>query len=209
VKVLLLHAWPLDERMWEPQLPVLRELGFDAVAPRLYGRGSSIDGWAAQLLGEIEGPFVAVGASMGGYTALALARRAPERVVGIVLAGSRADADSDERRRSRDEQIAALRANGVPAGSDTSVPVEELAVAQEAIRDRPDATGVIGAFGGPMLVCVGDADDIVSVDEARAIAGAALRGSLEVFPGAGHLPSVEQPDRFADVLRAFVAQWQP
>ena len=208
MKVLLLHAWPLDERMWEPQQPVLRELGFDAVAPRLYGRGASIDAWAAQLLGEVEGPFVAVGASMGGYTALALARRAPERVVGIVLAGSRADADSDERRRSRDEQIAALRANGVPAGSDTNVPAEELAVAQEAIRDRPDASGVVGAFGGPLLVCVGDADDIVSVDEARAIAGAALRGSLEVFPGAGHLLSVEQPERFADVLREFVAQWQ-
>ena len=103
VKVLLLHAWPPDERMWEPQLGPLREAGFEPVAPRLYGRGASIDGWAAQLLGEIEGPFVAVGASMGGYCALALARRAPERVVGLVLVGSRAGADTEERRRFRDE----------------------------------------------------------------------------------------------------------
>ena len=209
MNVVLLHAWPLDERMWDPLLPALRAAGLEPVALRLYGRGGSIDGWAVQILGEVEGPFVVVGASMGGYTALALARRAPERVLGIVLAGSRADADSGERRASRDEQIARLRSEGVPGDLDTDVPAEELAVAQEAIRDRPDAFGVVGAFGGPLLVCVGDADEIVSVEEARAIADAALRGSLEVFPGAGHLLTVEQPERFQEVLTEFLAQWRP
>ena len=194
--------------MWEPQLPALREAGFEPIAPRLYGRGASIDGWAAQLLAEMDGSFVAVGASMGGYTALALARRAPERVVGIVLAGSRADADSPERRASRDEQIAALRSQGVPRELDTAVPADELAVAQEAIRDRSDAFGVVGAFGGPLLVCVGDRDEIVSVDEARVIADAALLGSLEVFPGAGHLLSLDAPDRFRSVLLEFLGQWR-
>jgi pimeloyl-ACP methyl ester carboxylesterase len=208
VKIVLLHAWPLDERMWDDHLGWLRESGYDAVAPRLYGRGGSIDGWAMQLLREVDDPFVAVGASMGGYAALALARRAPERVVGMVLAGSRADADSPERRAFRDEQIARLRVEGVPPELGTDVPAEELAVAQEAIRDRPDTTGVLRAFGGPLLVCVGDADEIVSVEEARAWADAALRGSLAVFEGAGHLLSVEQHDRFESVLREFLAQWQ-
>jgi pimeloyl-ACP methyl ester carboxylesterase len=209
VNVVFLHAWPLDERMWDPLLPAIREAGLEPVAPRLYGRGGSIDGWAAQILAEVEGPFVAVGASMGGYTALALARRAPERVLGIVLAVSRADADTVERRASRDEQIAQLRSEGVPGDLDTDVPAEELAVAQEAIRDRPDALGVVGAFGGPLLVCVGDADEIVSLEEARAVADAALRGSLEVFSGAGHLLTVEQPERFQAVLAEFLAQWRP
>ncbi|GIU94017.1 MAG: 3-oxoadipate enol-lactonase [Gaiellaceae bacterium] len=207
MKVLLLHAWPLDERMWEPQLPGLREAGFEPLAPRLYGRGPSIEGWAAQLLAEVEGPFVAVGASMGGYTALALARRAPERVVGMALVGSRADADSSARRRLREQRIAALRAGEAPPEAAPGVSLEELAVAQEAIRDRPDASGVLRAFGGPLLVCVGDRDELVSVDEAREIAAAALRGALEVFPGAGHLPSVEQPERFTAVLLTFLEQW--
>jgi pimeloyl-ACP methyl ester carboxylesterase len=208
VKVVLLHAWPLDERMWEPHLAWLRDDGFDPVAPRLYGRGPSIDTWASQILREVVGPFVAVGASMGGYTALALARRAPERVVGIVLAGSRGDADSAERRASRDELVVRIRAEGVPPDARTDASAEELAVAQEAIRDRPDASGVVGAFGGPLLVCVGDEDEIVSVDEARGLADAALRGSVEVFADAGHLVSVDQPDRFAAVLREFLAQWR-
>lgn len=208
MKVVLLHAWPLDERMWEPQLPALREAGFDAIAPRLYGRGASIDGWAAQLLREIDGTFVAVGASMGGYTALALARRAPERIVGMALVGSHADADSPARRRLRERQIAALRAGEVPGEPSADVPVEELAIAQEAIRDRPDASDVVASFGGPILVCVGDRDELVSVEEARALVDSALLGALEVFPGAGHLLSVEQPERFQAVLLSFLEQWR-
>jgi len=206
--VLLLHAWPLDERMWQRQLEALAAAGYEAVAPRLYGRGPSVEGWAAQLLEEVPGPLVPVGASMGGYTALALARRAPERVLGIVLAGSRAAADTDERRRARDELIATLRTAGVPPELETDVPAEELAVALEALRDRPDASGTVAAFGGPLLVCAGDADEVVPLEEARALAASALLGSLEVFPGAGHLLTVEQPERFIAVLLDFLAQWR-
>jgi pimeloyl-ACP methyl ester carboxylesterase len=208
VKVLLLHAWPPDERMWEPQLAAVREAGLEPVAPRLYGRGPSIDGWAAQLLGEVEGPFVAVGASMGGYCALALARRAPERVVGLVLVGSRPGADSEERRRYRDELAAELRRNGAPAEFPADISAEEYAVAQEAMGDRPDLTSVASSFGGPLLVCVGDADEIVSVEEARSVADGALLGTLEVFEGAGHLLSLEQPERFNTVLREFLGRWR-
>jgi pimeloyl-ACP methyl ester carboxylesterase len=207
VKVLLLHAWPPDERMWEKQLAPIRGAGFEPVTPRLYGRGASIDGWAAELLREVEGPFVAVGASMGGYCALALARRAPERVVGLVLAGSRAGADSDERRRGRDETAAQLRAEGVPDDFETNASAEELAVAQEAMRDRPDLSGVVASFGGPVLVCVGDADEIVSVEEASALAESAIDGALVVFEETGHLLNLEQPDRFNDVLSGFLARW--
>jgi pimeloyl-ACP methyl ester carboxylesterase len=207
VNILLLHAWPLDESMWAPQLEPIREAGHEVVTPRLYGRGGSIDAWATQLLGELEGPFVAVGASMGGYCALALARRASERVPGLVLVGSKATADSAERKALRDELVGRLRAEGVPPEYETMVPAEELAVAQEAMRDRPDLSSVAASFGGPLLVCVGDQDEIVSVDEARDLAAGALLGSVEVFPQAGHLLSVEQPDLFTTFLLEFLQRW--
>ena len=76
------------------------------------------------------------------------------------------------------------------------------------MRDRLDLSGIVASFGGPLLVCVGDADDVVSVDEARATADSALQGSLEVFPRAGHLLSLEQPERFDEVLLDFLAQWK-
>ena len=206
--VVFLHAWPEDERMWYPQLPIVRDLGFKEFSPNLYGRGSSIDGWAAQLLGEIHESFVVVGASMGGYCALALARRSPERVVGMVLAGARVAADDILRRRFREEQISRLRTEGLPPElEDSTVPAEHLAAAQEAMRDRMDLTGIAASFGGPLLVCVGDEDEIMSVEEGSEIADSALVGRLEVFEGAGHFLTLDQPDRFNEVLKDYLAQW--
>jgi pimeloyl-ACP methyl ester carboxylesterase len=194
--------------MWVRQIQPLRDAGFEPIVPRLYGRGPSIDGWAAQMLRDYDGQFVAVGASMGGYCALALARRSPERIVGMVLVASRATADSFDRRRERDDQIAVLRARGVPDDMDTDDTAEDLAVAQEGMRDRMDLTGVASSFGGPLLVCVGDQDELVSVDESRELASSALRGSLEIFSGAGHFLSVDDTDRFNSVLLDFLSQWQ-
>jgi pimeloyl-ACP methyl ester carboxylesterase len=207
VKIMLLHGWPVSERVWVSQVSALRDAGYDPIAPLLYGRGSSIDDWAAQLLRDIDGPLVAVGSSMGGYCALALARRAPERIVGMALVGSRADADSFERRRSRQEQIADLQAGRLPELADPDTPVEHLVETQEAMRDRLDLTGVVASFGGPVLVCVGTEDELVSVDEARELADRALDGRLEVFEGAGHFVAVDQPERFNAVLLEFVGQW--
>ena len=208
MKVLLLHGWPVSERVWVSQVTALRGAGFDPIAPHLYGRGPSIDDWAAQLLREMDGPLVPVGASMGGYCALALARRAPERVVGMVLVGSRADADSFERRRFRQEQIVELRAGDMPHLAEPDANLEHLAVAQEAIRDRLDLSGVAASFGGPLLVCVGDRDELVSVDEARELAESGLDGRLVVFPGAGHFVAVDQPQEFNAVLLEFMSRWK-
>jgi pimeloyl-ACP methyl ester carboxylesterase len=208
MKVLLLHGWPLSERMWTSQVESLRRAGFDPVAPHLYGRGGSIDDWAAQLLREVYGPIVPVGASMGGYVALALARRAPERILGLALVSSRADADSWDRRRVREETIADLRDGKAPEGTEPDVLLEHLAKAQEAMRDRLDLTGVVASFGGPLLVCVGDRDELVTVDESRQLAETALEGRLEVIEGAGHFPSVDQPLRFNEILVDFVSAWR-
>jgi pimeloyl-ACP methyl ester carboxylesterase len=208
VKVILLHGWPVSERVWVRQVSVLRDAGFDPQAPLLYGRGASIDDWAAQLLRDIDGPLVPVGASMGGYCALALARRAPERILGMALVASRADADSFERRRQRQELIYDLRRGNMPDRADDDADLEALAVAQEAMRDRLDLTGVLASFGGPVLVCVGDQDDLVSVSEAEQIAATALDGRLEVFPGAGHFVALDQPERFNEVLLDFLGQWK-
>ena len=202
--VVLLHAFPLDERMWEPQLQTL--VGYDAVAPHLYGRGPSVHEWAKAILGEVEGALTLVGASMGGYVALAMARRAPERVRGVLVAGSRAGPDSAERRAYRDELIAELRERGVPDELETTATADDLAAATEALRDRPDASGTIRSLQVPFVLAVGDGDELLPVEEARAIVELARDGRLEVFPNVGHLPSVEEPELFNAVLLAFLAR---
>ena len=206
--ILLLHGWPVSERAWVVQVSALRDAGHDVWAPHLYGRGASIDDWAAQILREVDGPVVPVGASMGGYCALALARRAPERVVGMALVASRADADSFERRRARLELIRRLQAGQAPERADADADLVHLAIAQEAMRDRLDLTGVVASFGGPLLVCVGDEDELVSVEDSERLAATALDGRLEVFPGAGHFVALDEPGRFNTVLLDFVDQWR-
>jgi pimeloyl-ACP methyl ester carboxylesterase len=217
MNVVLLHGFPLDERMWEGQREALA--GFDVHAPRLYGLGSTVEDWAGAVLAQVEGEAAAVGLSMGGYVALAMARLAPERVRGLVLVGSRAGADSPERRGQRDGIAAMLREQGVEAWyrqSGNPAPerwvlgqsAEDLARAMEVLRDRPDATDVVRAYAGPLLVVVGTEDDLLPVGEARAIAESAPDGRLEVIEGAGHFVNLDAPDRFNAVLTEFLSRWR-
>ena len=196
MKAVLLHPWPKDERVWERQLEVLP----DAVTPRLYGRGPSIHDWAAQILREVEGELVVVGASMGGYVALEMARHAPNRIRGLALVGSRADADTEERRAFRDELIEQLRGGWRHQDAVPTVDNDELIDAQRAIQLRRAADDVVQSFPGPLLVIVGDRDEVVSVDYARSVADLAPRGRLAVVAGAGHLVAVDRPDEVNRLL---------
>ena len=226
MKVVLLHAFPLDERMWRPQEPAL--VAHDVLAPNLYELdGNTTDGWAGQLLGRFDEPFVPVGASMGGYVALAMARAAPDRVRGIVLAGSRLSADSPERRAGRAETIELIEEEG-PSGlwenqrdklfsedapseavelaqeAALARPVPDLVRAIEAIRDRPDSSALLGTV--PMLLALGAGDQFFPVEEAREVASGAGDTRLVVFDRSRHLPNLEQPAEFNLMLTAFLQE---
>ncbi len=226
MKLLLLHAFPLDERMWEPQLEALRD--YDVVTPRLYERGRTIDDYAASVLAETEGELVLFGASLGGYTALAMAHREPARVRGLVLVGARADADSPERHAGRAETKALIESGGAEAlwesmrpkllledASDDVVErvreqavdrsTEELVEALEVIRDRADRSDTLAGFAGPALVAVGEGDSFFPPEEAQQLAHAAPHGRFRAFAGARHLPNLEQPDEFNAALTGFLA----
>ena len=206
--ILLLHAFPLDERMWEPQRESLA--GHDLHTPRLYGRGRTMAAWAESVAGEVEGELLVVGASMGGYCGLALARMTPERVRGMLLVGAWPDADSAERRAGRAGTIDLIRGEG-PDGLWASMEPklfhdrskadpdlcfrdpEALVEAVEAIRDREDSTDMASALGDRVQFVVGEFDPFVSAGE---LAGFDVRE----LPDAGHLVNVERPDVFNSVL---------
>jgi pimeloyl-ACP methyl ester carboxylesterase len=210
MKVVLLHAFPLGPEMWTPQRDALE--GHDVHAPNLYDLGgSSIDAWAERTLEDVDGDFAAVGASMGGYVALALARLAPARARGLFLAGSRAGADDDDRRAARNKAIQTLQEDGIeawapsaPAPPPPERTVEELVRATEALRDRRDSTDVVAGFEGPLWIVVGENDPFLPVDEARGIAASAPNGRLEVLEGAVHITNVEHRTRFNELLDEFL-----
>jgi pimeloyl-ACP methyl ester carboxylesterase len=210
VTITFLHAFPLDDRMWKPQLDAIGS--DDVYVPNFYELGgNSIDGWAEHVLERTEGDLLAVGASMGGYVALAMARISPERVRGLLLAGSRATADPPDRRALRDEMIRVVREDGIegwnrefsPPGPEDRT-TDELVRGIEALRDRRNASEVVESFEGPLVLVVGDQDDVLPVGEARQIVDSAPDGTLEIVEGAGHLVSVDVPERFNQILLELV-----
>jgi pimeloyl-ACP methyl ester carboxylesterase len=224
VTVLLLHAFPVGPEMWEPQLEALS--GYETKAPSLYGRGESIDGWAEQLLSEIEGDLVVVGASMGGYCGLAIVRRAPERVKGLVLAGSHASADAPESRNWREQAVGLIMQEGPEAiweemrpaalspDADPALvekaraivarqPADGLVQAMVAIGARPDSHDLVRSLACPLLAVVGELDEGVAA-ESRQLVAEAPEAELVVIPGAAHLVSFERPEAFDPVLLRFL-----
>jgi pimeloyl-ACP methyl ester carboxylesterase len=119
--IVFLHAFPLDARMWTPQLEAL-PAGWHGVAPDLRGFGSSprtanparhVSDHAADVIGLVEaignGPAVLVGLSMGGYVAFEIMCRAPERVVKLALLDTTARPDLPEQTEQRKLQIEMAR----------------------------------------------------------------------------------------------------
>ena len=174
-----------------------------------------MDEWADSIAGETEGDFAVVGASMGGYCALALARRAPERVRGLLLVGARPDADTEERRAGRGETIQLIRNEGVD-GLWRMVHAEALPRSERGEQ----ATGLSGRrraghrtrgesatgrtrptwrarFRGPVQFVVGEFDPYVSAAELEEF-------EVRELQGVGHLVNLERPDEFNEILREFV-----
>jgi pimeloyl-ACP methyl ester carboxylesterase len=208
----MLHAFPLDERMWEAQHEALAE--HEVTTPRLYGRGKTMEAWAESVAAEVDGEVAVVGASMGGYCALALAAQEPERVRGLLLVGARPDADSPERRAGRADTIRLIREEGPdalwesmapklfsdPDHADRTLLSREpggLVEAVEAIRDRRDNSDVARSLGKAVQFVVGETDPFVSAAELEGF-------DVRELAGAGHLVNIERPDEFNAILAEFL-----
>ena len=123
--VLLIHGYPLNSRLWQPQLDSLTDVG-RLIAPDLRGHGDSesvpgpysmdqlADDCAALLDAlEISEPVVVNGLSMGGYIAMAFARRYPARLAGLVLTATRSGTDTAAGKAGRDQAAQQAREQGV------------------------------------------------------------------------------------------------
>ena len=111
--LLFIHGFPLNRRMWEPQVSELAQVG-RVLAPDLRGHGDSpplpgpyeMDLLAADLNAFLDAlsigePVVLCGLSMGGYVALEVMRQAPERIERFALLDTTARPDTDEQKRRR------------------------------------------------------------------------------------------------------------
>ena len=229
--LLLLHAFPLDARMWEGQIPILEQAGHEVLAPNLPGAvpDAELGSWAARVLELLPGEFVPVGISMGGYLAFELYRQAPKRIPALVLADTRANADSEEGRAARNETVRQLREEGFDAFWDGLVPKlfsssvpddvvarargiaaeqprENLVATVEALRDRADSTSTLADIGVPALVTVGAEDALTPPEASKEIVAGLVHGRYAEIPAAGHLMPLERPAEFNEELLVFLQE---
>lgn len=121
--LLLIHAFPVDARMWDPQRSAL-DGALPVVAPHLPGFGGtepagevmSMGAAAERCLSALDEAgadrAVVCGLSLGGYVAFEMWRRARHRVAGLVLANTRSGADTEEGAANRRALAQRLRAEG-------------------------------------------------------------------------------------------------
>jgi pimeloyl-ACP methyl ester carboxylesterase len=234
--LVLLHAFPLDRRMWSEEMARLSRRR-RVIAVDLRGAGDSplwgapsVDDLAddvVRLLDGLGAPMATMlGLSAGGYVALGVAARHRARVSALVLADTRAAADSDVARAARDSAIASIRRDG-PGPFLSGVPArllsphadeglrlrvrdlccdraETLMSFTRALRDRPDRTELLAQLDCPTLVICGGEDSIATPTEARAMAAAISDAEYVEIAGAGHLSNLEAPDRFDDAVARFL-----
>lgn len=177
---------------------------------------------------RVREPVLVCGLSMGGYVALEVWRRAPERVGAWVLASTRATADSATVREGRLGAIRRLETEGLAVFVDATVPrllgqttldrqTPVVAVTREqALANRPevlvdalrgmarraDATPWLRHVTCPTVIVVGEEDRLVTRAEAEQLCAQVSGAVLQVIPRAGHLVNVEAPDLFNDAVRA-------
>jgi pimeloyl-ACP methyl ester carboxylesterase len=229
--------------MWDAQAaalkPSLRVIRFDA---RGFGGSPAGDGPltmdgiaddAAALMDHLSLERVVLcGCSMGGYAALAFARRHPRRLRALVLQDTRATPDTDEARTNRRLLAERVLREGAEAAASAFVPkllgvttqrenprlvaeVREtiLANSPRGIADalfglgmRPDSTPTLADIRVPTLVLCGAQDVLTPPADSKALHEAIAGSRLEIIPGAGHLANMEAPEAVNTALSAFASE---
>ncbi|MBI4372074.1 MAG: alpha/beta fold hydrolase [Elusimicrobia bacterium] len=230
--IVLLHAFPLSSAMWEPQVEALQ--GLRVLMPDLRGFGGTplaapwfIEHAVADVLETVpETPAVFVGLSMGGYVALRLAEKAPERVRALVLCDTRAEADANEHKLKRAAAVDFLRAQGVatfvaPFLKDALAPgrpdvleflrgvalrssPEAVLAALAALAARPDMTASLSKIQVPTLILVGAQDKITPPSLSEAMRSRIPGAELHLIPATGHFSNAENPAAFNERLGFFL-----
>ena len=239
--LVFIHAFPLSKTMWQPQVDALKD-AYRVITVDLGGHGESdivlwndtLDGYAKGVIHLLDHLGIAqavfVGLSMGGYTLFSIYRHYSDRVKAMVLADTRAQADTEEGKAGRHSMAEVAFKDGASSIADIMLPkllapstikerpevVEEvrlmilqtstagIVVDLVAMAARPDSTDLLPTIACPTLIIVGEDDQATPVAESQFMADRISGSTLVTIPEAGHLSNLEQPDAFTHALESFL-----
>jgi pimeloyl-ACP methyl ester carboxylesterase len=222
--LLLLPGLACDQALYHHQAAPLAALARVHISSA-HTREHTLPAMASRLLAEHPGRQVLIGCSMGGMLAMEMHRQAPERIEAIALLGTTARPDTPELialRTQACELFAAgrmdevLRANVLfafhPHGARRPGLVQayldmigragaqQLIAQNRAVMARIDSRPHLSAMRCPVLVACGEADQLTPPEVSREMHALLPRSRLEIVPGAGHMLTMEQPERVTQLL---------
>lgn len=231
--LVLLPGLACDERLWEAQLPALPSV-FQPRVSNAQTRNDSIEGMAAAVLREHDGPLVLCGASMGGMVAMEAARQAPERIAGLALLGTSARPETPDMFALREGAIEYFERGELrdviepnvyfafhPTQAADPVLVQryldivlgagaaQLISQNRAVMRRPDARLHLPSLRAPVLLMCGDDDRLAPPECTREMAALLPQAEVVWVPQCGHMLTMEKPDLVNAALNGWLAKQFP
>ena len=238
--LVFLHAFPLNRSMWTAQEEALSSQ-FRTITVDLRGHGESdaplrhhtLDQAAEDVRALFDHLAIQqaalVGLSMGGYILFAFYRKYADRVKGLVLADTRAQADTAEGREGRFQMAQIAHQKGSAAIADIMIPkllspatiqtrqdivlkvrtmiegnqISGIVGDLMAMAERSDSLSLLSQITCPTQIIVGELDQATPPSDAKLMAEQIPGARLAVIPGAAHLSNLEQPDTFSQIVRSF------
>ncbi len=238
--VVLLHPFPLNHKFWSAIAAQLSSR-YRLILPDLRAHGASelgdgpvtmqklADDLVRICREENAGKATFVGVSIGGYLLFEFWRRYRDQVKALVLANTRATAETSESRDARllsadkvlregpagfiEEMLSRL----VPQATRINRPdivdaarkmmqamsPDDIAGVQRGMAERPDSVATLATIDVPTLILAG-AEDSVPLDEFQLMQERIAGSELRVISGAGHYAALEKPEEFGGLLRRFL-----
>lgn len=225
--LVLVPGLSCDRHVWQAQIAGLADIADVTVGDTLHD--DSIPLMASRVLDAAPERFAIAGFSMGGYVAMEIWRRAPERVMRLALVDTNARADTEEQAALRRAAIATARSRGfehVLRGSLRQLVAPDCPEAlfeevvqmalrvgfgsymdqQAAIIDRADSLETLGTVTVPAMVMVGEADALTPPRLAEEMVRALPGTVYEVIADAGHMAPMEQPEAVNAAFRRWLSR---
>jgi 3-oxoadipate enol-lactonase len=237
--VVLLHPFPLNRHFWDGVLDQLSSR-YRLVLPDMRAHGDSDTGDGAVTMRKLADDFdrlcreleitkaIFVGVSIGGYTLFEFWRRYRERVAALVLANTRAGAETPEGRAGRLQTAEKVLSEGTAGFTEEllqklfskstlvnrpdivdgaramakKMSPTDIAEVQRGMAERADSISTLPTINVPTLVIAGD-DDSVPLSELELMHQRIAGSQFRVIHKAGHYAAMEQPGEFGRLLRAF------
>lgn len=225
----LLPGLLCDAALWQPQVDALSDIADCRVADLT--SQDSIVAMADSVLGAMPERFALAGLSMGGYVALEIMARAPQRVARLALLDTRPQADDPEQRKRRrglielaekgqfkgvtprllplfihPERLDDAALTGTITRMAEHVGKDAFVRQQRAIMSRRDQTSTLVGIHVPTLVLCGREDALTPLADHKAMAAGIAGARLVVIEDCGHLATLERPAEVNAALRRWLEE---